>query len=36
MGKPPLGAVAVGNALGVVGSGLGEFAAGEPDDEDPV
>ena len=24
------------DALGVVGSGLGEFAAGEPDDPDPV
>jgi len=35
-GNPALVPGVVGAALGVVGRGLGEFAAGEPDDPDPV
>ena len=35
-GNPPPDPAVVGSGLGLVGSGLGEFAAGEPDDPDPV
>src|SRR5215469_17984728 len=35
-GNPAPGPVVAGDVLGLVGSGLGEFAAGEPDDPDPV
>ena len=35
-GTPPPGPVVAGDVLGLVGSGLGEFAAGEPAGPDPV